>query len=555
MLARDSPSLRRSLLALSIGLYLLYSSFGFAHPVLWGHFGFHTSAYLMRALASLRFGLLVPASSVGFAPPTPDAIYLHHPFGYHHLYTLLIALFGNHAWLGAVAPVLTGLPLIWALHTLVRHFWGPWAAVLSVATWVSLPFVWTFSILTDPMFPAMTCSIVTTYAFLRYIETPSSRWLWVGALATAAGGLLMWEALIQTALYGAVSLVWIARRPHARLGRLRAGAVWIAVTTFTIALAMGLHVVLVVTHGRVADFLTSFKVRREIDAGSALSKNLVWMLILYGPVIAAFFVLFVALFVRRALRGGARLRDLGVVTFFVINAIYIALFPEGTAVHLYRVFWMSTSFVLAMVDLAVRLYEHVAARRREGGAGPSPAAVTAMAMGTALFAILPQSVYDLIESRVLMGCFHNPGYTPEYEKMRFADVASGYTTPGDLVGVTESIKARAEFKYHLDRTVRIVDSIDDVMKPENSGITVLLTDASPPENQRAGLAKLLAHHPAQRIARWLMIDLRDFGPDLRTFVFRAEPPSLAWRWFVSHCYPPLTLVETTPGRDPSAYAK
>lgn len=546
MLVREPLALRRGLLASSIGLYLLYSSFGFAHPVLWGHFGFHTAAYLTRALASLRFGLVVPADSAGFAPPAPDTIYLHHPFAYHHLYTLLIALFGNHAWLGAVAPVLTGLVLLWALHALVRSFWGPWAAALAVAAWVSLPFVWSFSILTDPMFPAMTCSILTTHAFLRYVEKPSSQWLWVGVLATAAGGVLMWEALIQTALYGAVSLVWIFSKPEARLGRVRAGVIWTALTTAIIALAMALHVAFIVTHGRAADFLTSFRVRREIDFASTFEKNSTWMLILYGPAVEALALLWVALFVRRALKGRARLRDLGVATFFVINVVYIALFPQATAVHLYRVFWMSTSFVLMMVDLAVALYEYLAARRDAGRAGLSPPLVTAMAIASVTVLILPQSVYYLLESRVVMGCLHNGGYDPDYQKMRFADEVAHTTTTADLVGITASVQYRDEFSYRLDRTVRALDSVGDATKPENSGLSVLLTDATPPEAERPALARLLANHSAWRIDRWLMIDLRRRSAGLRTFIFRPRTPSLAWRWFVSHCYPPLEFVETTP---------
>jgi hypothetical protein len=415
---------------------------------------------------------------------------------------------------------------------------------------VSLPFVWTFSILTDPMFPAMTCSIVTTHAFLRYIEKPSSRWLWIGALATALGGILMWEALIQTALYGAVSLVWIFRKPDARFGRVRAGVIWTAITGGVIAMAMALHVALIVTHGRTADFFTSFNVRRDIDFSSAVNQNGIWVLILYGPVIEALAVLWVALFVRRVLRGRARLRDLGVATFFVINAIYIALFPQASAVHLYRVFWMSTSFVLAMVDLAVELYDHVTARRQAGRAGLSPARVTGMAIGAALLLILPQSVYYLLESRVVMGCLHNGGYDPESEKMGFADEVARSTTPADVVGITASIEYRDEFSYRLDRTVRALDSLNDATNPENSTISVLLTDADPPSEERAALAKLLVHHPARRIGEWLLIDLRRHGSEYRTFVFRPRRPSLAWRWFVSHCYPPLDLVETTPVRRP-----
>jgi hypothetical protein len=535
----------RRLIAASITLYLVYSSFGFDHPILWGHFGFHSAAYLTRALNTLRFGLVTPADSPGFAPPPPNTIYLHHPFAYHHLYTPLIAIFGNHAWLGAVVPALTGLGLLWALHTLVRSFWGPWQAALAVLAWVALPFVWSFSILTDAMFPAMTCSIVTTYAFMRFVENPSWRWLGIGAIATGLGGVLMWESLIQTALYGPVCLVWIIASRKARLGRVRAGWFWLVVTGVVIALTLALHVALIHAHGRLADFMESFRVRRDIQLKDALKTIGMWALVLYGPVIGALSALWMLLFLLRVVLRRVRRRDLAVFTFLVINVVYILLFPQAAAIHLYRVFWMSTSLVLMMMDLADGLYGWIVSRRQAGKTGFAPSRITAVFVTVVLLLILPQSVYDLVQSREVMGCLHNEGYDPEEEKMAFATEVRRDTIPADIVGITRSVEYRDEFFYRADRTLRDLDSISDVGKPTNLDVTVLITDATPADyRERSALTRLLGNHPARRIGQWLLIDLRRSGSELRTFVFQRRRPSLAWRWFVSHCYPPLDLVET-----------
>jgi hypothetical protein len=549
MTAPPDDSLKRRLaLAASVAVYLLYSSFGFAHPVLWGHYGHHTSEYLLRALATLRFGLVVAATSPGPAAPRPETIYLHHPIGYHHLYAPLVALFGNHAWLGAVVPVATGLVLLFTLHGLVRCFWGAWPAVLAVALWVMLPFVWSFSILTDAMFPAMACSIAATHAFLHYIESPSPRRLVEGALATAVGALLMWESAIQTVLFGAVAYVWSRRRPEARLARLPAGALWFAATAIVIYAALAFHLELVVAHGRVADLVKSHQERSHGGLLPTIQQVVYWMFLLYGPAIEAVGVIWLALFAARARRGEARLRDVAVFTFFAINLVYIVLFSQAVVVHLYRVFWMSTSFVLASVDLAVELHARVAARRRAGAPGISPTRATAIALALFVALVLPQSIYDLIRSRALGGSQGFVGYDSEQAKMRFADEVARWSCPDDVVAIAASIPHRVELLYHLDRTTRDVASLAEVTRPGGPPFSVVLTDAEPPPSERAALATLLAQHPARRVERWLMIDLRAHGSDLRTFALRPRAPSWTWRWFVSHRYPPLDLEETTARR-------
>jgi hypothetical protein len=541
----SSPHLRHALLTFSIALYLVYSSFGFAHPVLWGHFGFHTAAYLTRALVSLRFGYVVPADSPGFAPPSPNTVYLHHPFAYHHIYTLLIAIIGNHAWLGAVIPALTGLGLAWALHALVRRFWGAWPAALAVLIWVCLPFIWTFSILTDPMFPAMTCSIVTTCAFVRFVETPSWRWMGIGALATAVGGVLMWEALMQTALYGGLCFFWLVFHRRVRLGRFHPAIVWTFVTGIVIILTLAIHAAFIFKHGRAADFVESFRVRREIDYKGAFETIGKRALILYGPALGALTGLWLALFVRRAILRRARLRDIAVVTFLAINVVYILLFPQAAAVHLYRVFWTSSSLVLVVVDLAVTVYEDLVARRLAGKPGFSPAGTTTFVVVGWLALILPQSFHDLVESRAVMGCLDNDSYDADEEKLAFASEVNRLTTPADVVGIAKNIDYRDEFFYRLDRTIRDVDTLSDVDKLENGDVTVAVTTAEPSDyRDRTMIRRLAAAHPSRRIGGFYFFDLRRGGAEARVFEFRPRPVSLAWWWFVSHVHPPLELVES-----------
>ena len=107
-------------LAALLALYLGYSSFGIAHPVLWGHMGHHEAEYMMRVRTTFRQHLVTPATHAGYDVPPWNDYYFHHPIGYHHVLGAWTLLLGDHLWTPTTLPVATGLLLIWALFALVR---------------------------------------------------------------------------------------------------------------------------------------------------------------------------------------------------------------------------------------------------------------------------------------------------------------------------------------------------------------------------------------------------------------------------------------------------
>src|SRR5205823_14984296 len=139
----------------------------------------------------------------GYAYPPRSSWYFHHPIGYHHLLDLPLLLLGDHEWIARGTAALGGLAVIWALYVLVRRWWSREAALLACAVWVGLPIVCSFSILSDPMLPAMALCIVAADLYLRYFfDAPTGKRLAAACLAFAAGGLLMWEAYFQAAFHG-----------------------------------------------------------------------------------------------------------------------------------------------------------------------------------------------------------------------------------------------------------------------------------------------------------------------------------------------------------------
>ena len=547
-------------LAAVLSVYLVYSSFGFAHPVLWGHFGHHTGEYLQRAKTSLRFAMVAPATSAGFEFPTKQFYYFHHPIGYHHFYTLAIALFGDHAWLGAVVPALTGLLTLWALFALVRRRWSREVALLAVAVYVGLPILCSFSILTDAMLPTMACSLLLAHAYLEYLDAPSRKWLVIGCVAIVLGGLLMWELYLQSFLYGAFLVVRMLRerKRAARTMSVRDGLTWLFTTGAVAAATMTFHFVFLYLRGMWDDFFHSYAERRGANFHFALDRHALWMDLLYGWPLMVLGVVWLGLFVARAVSGHVRRRDGAVLTFFIINLIYVFAFSEASAIHLYRVFFFSSFFAMALPDLCVELYNGLRWLSTHGRPLPRwlPGLAVAIAI-TGYFAIeTPHAIHNLVESREMMGTHgFGPGYNADYPKQLFAMEVAKRTGPEDFVFVHDNLSRRIEFYYYVDRSNMNIATVAQVQAQlAKHPKSIILMDGYPPPNERKLVYDLLKHHPGYLFDHYLMIDLRSNEPDFHEYVFEAERPSWKWRWFVSHKYPPMHLKEVTTQYAPCVYA-
>lgn len=550
------PAWIRAGLALIVSVYLIYSSFGVAAPFLWGHHGYHGGTYAQRARMTLRFHIVTPANWIGHVlPPAPYSYYLHHPIGYHHLLVPIIWLFGEHEWVLRGAAALGGLPLLFALFFLVRKLWSDRAALLACAVYVGLPILCSFSVLSDPMLPAMACCIVTVDAFLRYQERPSARFLATACVALTVGGLLMWEAYFQAFFHGLYALYWM-RTPsgrQARVGRWNAPRLWFLGTFLCTASAMAFHFLFTWKVGMLGDFSASFHERHSASPAWVLRQHFRWLSLLYGRPLVGLGVLWLGLFLRRLWRRQTRRRDQAVLLFFQINVLYILLFAKGSGIHLYRVFWFSSFFALAVTDLICDLAAWSRQRQpasRRWQKGLAPAAVLAY-----FAAVLPHAYFNLIESREMMGTHGQPGYDPEYGKLLFAQEVNRRTATTDRF-VNLNIAGRMEFGYYLDRSMALppwgaiqsLGQVPNILKSQPR--TFLLAEDRLSGQEQALLCSLLKEHRAFLFDGFLLLLLYDPTPEFHAYRFVPQTPSWAWRFFVSHKYPPMQLKEVA-----STYSK
>jgi hypothetical protein len=556
---RPASPLVRAALAVVVAAYLGYSAFGIAAPFYWGHHGYHGATYMLRARTSLRQHMVAPATWTGFDRPPLNALYFHHPIGYHHLLTVTVPIFGEKEWLPRALAALGGLATLLALYRLVRRAWSPALGVLACAVFVTLPIVASFSVLSDPMLLEMACVLWALRAYLDYLERPSRRLLAEAALAYAIGGLLMWEVFFIGPF---IALHGLLYRRSVR-GRALASTPWqgpplrlpglslhpTTIHTLVIGGAcvavMAFHIWFTAHAGAWGEFLDSYRMRHSAPSGGhVLDRHTHWMDLLYGAVPLCTGALWYVLFAARVATGRTRTRDLATLTFLYTNTLYIYLFAEGSSVHLYRVFFYSGFFTLATVDLVEALAR--AARRL------SPALRAEVSIGTAaltvlgyFYAILPHTWHNLIDSRVLMGTHGETRYQPHDDQWLFAREVTRMTAPSDRVILHyPSMGARKELWFYLDRSLDEITAMTQVERYRASFAREVLVydDRSLTPAERTIAEALMKEHPTRFYDRFVFIDLRKAGPSVEGWGFERQKPQGAYRFWVSHVYGPLSLV-------------
>ncbi len=527
----------------------MYSSFGLLAPFWWGHHGYHGAQYLLRARMSLRLHTIYPITWSGFDSTYPsNALYFHHPIGLHHLLTLTVPIFGDHEWLARMVGVTGGLLAIWSLYRLVARFWCREGGLVAVIVFVALPILTSFSVLCDAMLWEMSAVLWMLYAYLTLFETPERRALVIAGVACALGGLFMWEVYFIAPFLGLHALYhrFTSNGRRLKVGRWNALTLYIVVCGLACAVMLAFHLWLTWRAGAVGESIESYNMRKAAPSPSwVLERHDQWIEILYGrpPVIMG--ALWLTLFLARAAAGRARRRDLAPLTFLYVNVLYYYLFAEGSAVHLYRVFFYSGFFTLATADLVLdtaRAVRRLGRDRRRSWAAP---AVAIAVLATYLAAEVPHAYANLLESRELMGTHGQLGYNPEREKTRFAQEVHRRTGVGDRVIIDyRHLGARKEFWYYLDRSFDELSYLSELPKYDQTRArSVLILDHSMLDsNDRPIFDALVRDHAVTFFGRYAMIDLRADKPLVTSYAFVDGRPSRAYRWWVSHKYPPLELV-------------
>jgi hypothetical protein len=184
------------------------------------------------------------------------------------------------------------------------------------------------------------------------------------------------------------------------------------------------------------------------------------------------------------------------------------------------------------------------AGRRRLGVAPAIAAAALLAY---FYAEVPHAYANLIESRELMGTHAEANYSPQEEKWLFAAEVTRRTRPTDrVISHYGNLGSRKEMWYYLDRSLDEINHLSQVdqYKKTWSRSVVILDERLLGPSERSVFQRLIHDHPAYFFDRYAMIDLRSESPGITSYAFSPLPMSRAYRWFVSHKYPPMTLTRS-----------
>jgi hypothetical protein len=386
------------------------------------------------------------------------------------------------------------------------------------------------------------------WAYLSLLENPDPRYLKHAFFAYAVGGFIMWEAYF-IGPFVAVHALFYSRTPRGRqlrIGNWNAAVLHVLVTGAACCLMMGFHIWFTHRSGAWQDFIASYELRHAPPSAQyVIDRHVQWVETLYGrpPVIVAA-VWFVTWLGRLAL-GRARRRDIAILTFLYVNTIYIYMFAEGSSVHLYRVFFYSGFFTLAITDLIADIYAG-ARRLAPRGQGLFPVAAAVLSLCAYLWYEAPHAYKNLIQSRVLMGTFGEGGYSPQADKLRFAAEVHKRTKQTERVIIHyPHLGARKEFWYYIDRNYDEIQSLAQLGSLQKTlPRSVLIFDETMLNASDRGIYEsLMRQHPVTFFNQFVMVDLRSDKPGVQSFAFQPLPMSPSYRWFISHKYPPLELVK------------
>ncbi len=524
-------------------LFVGYGSFGVAAPFFWGHNGYNGAVYMLRARMTLRHHTVDPLNWTGFDKPEPGALYYHHPVLGHHFLSALVPIFGQVEWLPRACNLAFGLVTILAIFAVGRRFFSPAVGALAALVWVTLPDIVSFSNMYDPMFLEMAAVLWTLYAWLALWERPTWRAAWLALGANLLGGLLMWEVFFVSpvlALVGLLLAVSQARRGQ-KLGRVHVAWVFAVAAGLGCVLAAAIHGYLAWKAGGVADMVASYNQRKgALSLRYIYDRHAEWVSILYGwPPLVVGGAWLVTFFVRVG-RGRAEKRDAVPLAFLLTNLLYIKLFAEGSSVHLYRVSFFSCFFAFATADLCGRVARFFEQR---GEAAPRALAIGLVPLVAYQMAELPHAYRNLLDSRATSSTHNGAAYNPDQQKLLFFREVEKRVRPDERVYIHYGQwGARKELWFYLDRSFTNVHTLANI--PENPGKAVAIFDESKltaPERDR--FLRWIARHPVVFYDHFTLVDFRSTKPSLESYTFRALPMSRAYRWFVSHKFPPQEIVK------------
>ena len=325
--------------------------------------GGHSSIVGSRGIMAenmLTWGIWGGVREYTLEAPTPQLYYAHHPWGTYWVITLLMKVFGRHAFVPRLEPLLMSVATPALLYGIGRALWGPVPGALAALGYVVLPIALAFGTFPGFEVPLVFGCLLTTWGYLRFQQRWQRRWLAVSLAGVLWSVNTDWEAcLFLGAVLGTLLLAgyfmpnWFGRVSTRRFGQWWSLTVIAAVLTVLAYFAYTNHI------GLLDDLLGS-EIKREGNQAplrQVLEGRRYWIDLSFTPVAIAVGKIALPVFLFRllVLRRPLEIFPLAILLMATIEYVH---FKNGADVHTFwplpfAPYWALSLGVLARTALDI----------------------------------------------------------------------------------------------------------------------------------------------------------------------------------------------------------
>ena len=161
--------------------------------------GGHSSIVGSRGIMAenmLTWGIWGGVREYTLEAPTPQLYYAHHPWGTYWVITLLMKVFGRHAFVPRLEPLLMSVATPALLYGIGRALWGPVPGALAALGYVVLPIALAFGTFPGFEVPLVFGCLLTTWGYLRFQQRWQRRWLAVSLAGVLWSVNTDWEVCL-----------------------------------------------------------------------------------------------------------------------------------------------------------------------------------------------------------------------------------------------------------------------------------------------------------------------------------------------------------------------
>ncbi len=327
-----------------------------------GHSGI-VGARAIMADNMLTWGIWGGVRDYAFARPPPQLYYVHHPAGTYWMIALLMKVFGRHAFVPRLEPVLMSIATPPLLYGIGRALWGPIPGALAAAAYVVLPIALAFGNFPGFEVPLVFGCLLTTWGYVRFQKRWQRRWMAVSLAGVVWSVNTDWEAcLFLGAILSTLLLAgYFMPNWFGRVSTRRFGQWW----SFSAVIGAGtlLAYAAYVNHIGALDELLSTETQREggpLSLAKLLEGQRYWIELSFTPVAIAVGKIALPVFLFRwlVLRRPLEVFPLGIL--FMATVQYVVFKNDAEANTFWPLpfapYWALSLGVLAHTALALARY-------------------------------------------------------------------------------------------------------------------------------------------------------------------------------------------------------